>query len=182
MFLPFSDPGLSITQALIASWQPSPLYVSLLLVVGAQVLGSKGKATKASNNDVRYVKSMYAFSFIVAAVSHVALLYRSTQVKWSLVDIFVPRVISVHSSVSELIYYIFQLDFVFIFAAAVFAAYITVIDAKRVGRSSVSSLVALISLLLGTIAVGPGAVVAAVWWWREDKLRFDQSNKMRKAL
>lgn len=182
MFLPFNDPDLSLRQAFIANWQPCPLYVSLLLIVIAQLYGSAGKITESSVSDLGHVKSMYACSLVVSAFSHIFLLYGWTQSRWSLVDVFVPRMISVNRSVSELLYYIFQLDFVFIFAAAILAAYVSIIDLGELGRSDVSSLVAVMSLVLGNVLIGPGATVAAVWWWREDKLRLSTDEKTRKLL
>lgn len=180
LFLPFSDPDLSTTQLLVANWQPCPLYVSVILVLTAQVFGDAGESTKFPESDLLHVKSMYAYSFIVAAVSHIALLIRCSQAQWTLSDVFVPQMLSTNQSVGGLIYYIFQLDYIFIFASAVVAAYVTMVDLRELGTSNVSLLVAGIGLIIGTVLAGPGATVAAVWWWREDKLRLDKDSKTKK--
>lgn len=185
LFLPFSDPGFSITLVLIANWQPSPLYVSILLVGLAQVFdntGSANKGSKSPESDLQYIKTMYAFSSFVAAVSHITLLCRWTQAQWSLVDIFIPRQSSLQGPVPELLYYIFQMDYFNIFAAALVAALVVMLDLRQLGRSQVNPLMAGISLILGTVLVGPGATMAAVWWWREDKLRSRMKSESSKGL
>lgn len=176
ILLPINGPGLSTKQALIAGWQPCPIYVNILAVVIAQVLSKSNEITEVPGNDVRYVKALYGCSFVVGIVSHVALVYRWTQSRWSLSDILVPRTSSLQGSVPNAMLYIFQVDFAIIFAVALLTAWVVVADLRSLQRSNLTSMATAISLILHTVLIGPGATLAALWWWRENQLRSDERN------
>lgn len=58
---------------------------------------------------------------------------------------------------------------VFWIATAVWCI-LAVWDMNRVGRARVNLGVAVVVIAMGIAAVGPGAVTAAVWYWREEKM------------
>lgn len=174
MYLPFSDPDLSVTQGLVALWQPTPLIVNLLLFVisiayGKEPATSK-KAASPPLNDIKYLNRLYLTCFTVSAIVHVGTIFvclSSTHPQMSLTHALVRVPVSDRMSMTGGLHYIFQVDFGIIFAAAVAGAYLTLWDLKRMGKTDLSLSNAAAGMAMAVICVGPAATVAGVWYLRE---------------
>lgn len=173
MYLPFPDPDLSVTQALIAFWQFTPLIANLLLLIISAVYGkesapSKKKAPLAID-DLKYLDRLYITCFIISAITHIGTilgcLYSKPQISLSHALLQVPSLDRL--SMTGGLHYIFQADFWIIFAAAVAGAYLTLWDLKRTGRTDLSLWRAAAVMIVGVICVGPAATVAGAWYVRE---------------
>ncbi|KAL1853095.1 hypothetical protein Daus18300_011923 [Diaporthe australafricana] len=168
MFLPHED---SITQQnAIAFWQPSPVYVSLLVWVGSKALDAL-KAPKPldleifEKKDVSYLQSGYAFCFFATAITHICtFLYAGLS----------PSV-SIHQSLFSLpgfdaidISGFWKWDMVLCFGSVMVWLLYSVFELRRFGYITTSTaLKAVGSTLASGVLVGPGATYAGVWAWRE---------------
>ncbi|OAL56022.1 FAD-binding domain-containing protein [Pyrenochaeta sp. DS3sAY3a] len=172
------SPGWSdnTTQNLIAFWQPSPVYVNIILSLfsycyNASHTHKPTSTTSVSTHtaDLRDLKLVYKVAFIVSVVLHVGtalvLLSKPTggitfegafnfsnPKDWTLV---------------EGLRNLWVADFwVFLFATWCFCVF-SIWDLRRVGRATVPMGKAIAALTIATIFLGPGATVAAFWYWRE---------------
>jgi hypothetical protein len=174
MYLPSSDPGLEIHQALIAFWQPCPAFVNLLLVVISAVYGrlaTSKESTSTPQSNMRYLRGVYSISFIVSAAVHLGTIYAclsSTDGSVSLMHTLVRVPVDGYSiSMTEGLRYIFQVDFWFVFTACVTAAYLALADLKKMGKIDMSLSNIIIRMAVAVVCVGPGATVAGAWYIRE---------------
>ncbi|ORY70495.1 uncharacterized protein BCR38DRAFT_481626 [Pseudomassariella vexata] len=162
MYIPFQDP--SITQNLIAFWQITPLRI------GA---------------DRKYLNQIYYAAFVVTAVTHLVLVYiclTSNDPQTKLGYVFLPSKETLKDGVTMGLHYIFQWDFWGIAGSSLLWCWFVVFDVQRLlGSSSVCG-VAQAGLVIGVMAVvlGPGAAMAAVWKWKEDKLVGIEEKALRK--
>lgn len=177
MYLPFSDPDLSLTQILVALWQPSPLFVNLFLLTVSTALGnepaSSEKATFQPPNDIKYLNSLYIISFTVAAMAHFSTVFTclsSAHPEISLTRTLVRVPLRERMAMPEALHFIFQVDFWIIFTVSLTAAYISLWDLKRMGKTDLSLINAATSMLVAVICVGPGATIAGVWYMREQMM------------
>ena len=184
MFLPYSSPNMWTTQAMVALWQPCPLYVDILIWVFSKFSSSattmspphqQGIKRSSRDADIPYLTRIYISSCLVTAVSHLTILYLtlfSSNPSYSFKRMFLHP--TSHSSTSmslvQGIHAIFQADFWIIFAGSLIWAFLGVWDLKRVGNTEVSLWAAGGMMVVGAVLVGPGAVVAGVWCWREGRL------------
>ncbi|KAF2644487.1 hypothetical protein P280DRAFT_374743, partial [Massarina eburnea CBS 473.64] len=157
-------------QRIVAFWQPCPLYVSLILTILPTVFSFSSSSNFSQNEQLNPLRSIYAFSFLVASVWHVgtmAYCLTSQNPRASLGAVFDPRFSASGSIFIDGLQYIFQIDFWVIFATALLWAFTIVYDLRRLGRASVSPLNVLVYFALGSVVVGPAAVLAGTWYWRE---------------
>jgi len=169
MYLPFPDPGLYITQGLVAFWQITPFVVNLLLFCIPLVLGSSTKSASPDQSDIKYLDRLYITCFIVTATAHVG------TIVWCVLS--TPSISLIHAlvrvptedgfSMTGALHYIFQADYWIIFAAAVAGAFLTLWDLKRIGRMDSSLSKAAAGMALSIVCFGPAATVAGVWYVRE---------------
>lgn len=174
MYLPFSDPDLSVTQGLVALWQFTPLIVNLLLFVISAAYGKEPatskKAASPPSDDVKYLNRLYLTCFTVAAMAHVGTIVMcllSTHPQMALVYALFRVPVSNRLSMVGGLLYIFQVDFWIIFTAAVAGAYLALWDLKRIGFTDLSLSKAAVVMMVGVVFVGPAATVVGVWYMRE---------------
>jgi hypothetical protein len=168
MFLPHAD---SITQQnLIAFWQPSPLYVSLLVWVGSKALCAL-RAPKPfdleifDNKDLPYLQSGYAFCFFATAITHICvLLYAGVSPSVSVSQSF----FSLPSFDAIDISGFWKYDMVLCFSSVAVWLLHSVFELRRFGYITTFTAFKATGLTLAAgILVGPGATYAGVWAWRE---------------
>jgi hypothetical protein len=173
MYLPFPDPDLRINQALVALWQFSPLLVNLLLRLSSTSFG-KDTALSTKNpspvtDDLKYLDRLYITCFIVSAIAHIstilACLYSTPEISLTTTLLRVPT--ANRLSLSGGLHYIFQVDFLIIFLAALAGSFLTLCDLKRTGHSDLSLTKSAVAMLAGVVCVGPAAVVSGVWYVRD---------------
>ncbi|KAI1211658.1 uncharacterized protein F4807DRAFT_418603 [Annulohypoxylon truncatum] len=163
-------------QYLTAFWQPSPLYVSALLVLLAFLISPSLNANPTSKNgDVKHLKLVYLLAGLVSSASHLSTIYlslTSDNPQLSLSYIFLPNKALWKDSMALGLHYIFQIDVLGAFGSALFWCWLITYDVLRIeGRSSASSLIqAVLGIGITTLVAGPGTAIAIVCNWREDRL------------
>ncbi|CAI7666133.1 unnamed protein product [Penicillium palitans] len=178
LFFPLAD-AMHTRQIFIALWQPAPVYVVILTQIFSHVLKSIGSSTPAktdsaaveskSNRDIPHLQTLYAVLGGVSACFHVALLLSWAALGTNFVTrAFIPSAAFAQvATIADGVFIFFQNDFLLVAAATLLWCLASVWDLYRLGVSNVSWQVALASLILGSVVIGPGATVAAVWYWRE---------------
>ncbi|KAI0595389.1 hypothetical protein F4775DRAFT_374121 [Biscogniauxia sp. FL1348] len=191
MYLPWGS--VEVTQRLIALWQPAPAFINVLLLVGLAVLSSSPHEDKTA--DVKHLKRVYLFAGAVAAAAHVGVValclfpaplsFAMTTAAAdggsslpSLRSVFVPDRTTWDASTAAGLHYIFQIDEWGLYTSSLLWCWISVGDVLRLmpqkggrGGSRVVQLAKAAVAIVGlAIVIGPGAAMAAVWSWREDKL------------
>jgi hypothetical protein len=181
MYLPLPDPDLHRTQGFVALWQPSPLIVNFLLVVFSTLYNATSRNTEVMvGAEVEYINRLYITGFVVAAVAHVGAIAAcliSDSPEASLFRALGWTTPSAKLTMTECLLYIFQADFWIIFASALVSAYVSLWDVKRSGFGSYGMGQAGLYMLVGSIVVGPGATLAAVWYVREQALAKAKAKK-----
>ncbi|RYP77468.1 hypothetical protein DL769_003422 [Monosporascus sp. CRB-8-3] len=198
---------LHVTQALIAFWQPAPLLVDALLVLFASVLAlfpsssspsSSSSLTSVSaasagalpkNGDVPHLKRLYLVVGLVSAAVHVGTLYAclsSSDPQLSLRHVFVPNRATWRDGATPGLHWIFQWDWWGIAASSLLWCWVVVADGLRLlhGRENVAAS-RLVGVAVGVVVLalvaGPGAAIAAVWSWREDRLVMIEEGRRLKV-
>ena len=182
LYAPFQNPDLAPQQVLAAFWQITPLLVNILLGLFSRTLGTPHSSSDENNarydSAMKYLNAMYAMCLIGAAFAHFAVFYiciHSPEV--SLARIFVPQHQLLGGSVTEVLFYIFQVDYLVIFTSSLLWAFVATNDLRLLHRTSTSLVQIALLVAGGVILVGPAATVTAIWWWRETRLRDESRTK-----
>lgn len=168
MFLPHED---SITQQnMIAFWQPSPLYVSLLAWVGSKALSAL-RPTKRfdleifENKDLPYLQCGYAFCFFATAITHICILLYgglTPSVSFSQAFFNLPGFDAIDISA------FWKYDMLLCFSSVMVWLLYSVFELRRSGYITTSTVFNAVGLTLASgVLVGPAATYAGVWAWRE---------------
>ncbi len=191
IYLPYEN--VFVTQGYAALWQPVPIYVNTLLFVLAQIYSigqSKSKTTspetEKNTDDVKYLKRVCVFSFIVGALTHwaaVAICFFSSDPNlsfmhafWPNKEFFLGQVTGI--KLSQGLLYIYQVDFWIIFASWLIWTSLVILDTNRAtSKSFMPPVKALAVMALDTILFGPAATIAATWHSREGTLAQIQKSK-----
>lgn len=182
------------TQALVAFWQPTPIFVNILLLAFSEFFSIGYKDPKPSvegtTDDVKYLQRVYLASFVVGAVSHwftiaACLGFVSSDPNLSFFHAIWPNLDLMMGNrpptgLYEGLHYIFQMDYWFIFGSSLIWAYLTILDTNRVARAYVAPIKALAVMSLNTVIFGPAATVAAIWYSRETTLAGLQKSETKK--
>lgn len=176
LFLDDPDPEQKMRQFLVFFWQPTPLYVNVILFLLSKLFGSGNPAPKKGGNtspthDVKYLNALYVVAFAVTAVAHIAAFYvvfTSTDPQHSFTHVFVKPHDWGQSGVTKGLHAVFQADYWIIFIASLVWAYLAVCDLRRGGKTDVSRFQSAALIIIGSIVVGPAATLAGVWYWREN--------------
>ncbi|PVH78698.1 hypothetical protein DL98DRAFT_421668 [Cadophora sp. DSE1049] len=175
IYAPFPDPGFKIRQALIAFWQPCPLYVNLLLVVISTAIRKNEPVVTVNKSEtsLKYLHRLYITNFAVSAVVHVITMVLCISAK-------VPQVNFVHSLIRVpvadrltmlgCLHYIFQVDGLIILGTALAAAWGVMWDLKHLGKADISTGEIAFQMAVATVLFGPAATVSGVWLLREHML------------
>ncbi|EXJ66717.1 uncharacterized protein A1O5_09912 [Cladophialophora psammophila CBS 110553] len=175
MFLPWKDPY--AIQNFESLWQLSPMFVPLICSILGYCFvkrqGLKQASPKANEPfpDVPYIKKLYVVAGTLGVVLHV---YSGAKIllspTLSLTSVFWPDFTAQSKAFGEGLRTIFLADFwgfhVATYAWLCMAAW----DLKRMGRATVDPRKAAALIALGSLVIGPGATMTAVWYWRENAL------------
>ncbi|KAI0885507.1 uncharacterized protein GGS22DRAFT_161091 [Annulohypoxylon maeteangense] len=175
MALYYGSWDIQTVQYLTAFWQPSPIYVSVLLVLLSYVTSPSSSTTTAKNGDVKHLKLVYLLVGLISSASHLSTLYlsfTSDNPQLSLSYIFLPNRATWKDGIVLGLHYIFQVDFFGAFGSALLWSWLNTYDVLRVqGRSSASSLIqAALGIVITTLVAGPGTAIVVAYNWRENVL------------
>lgn len=166
-------------QLFVAVWQPSPLFINALHLIFTSMdsfshpvaptpkSDSRGKTMPS---DMPFLNWIYGTSFVVSAIVHagiMAICLTTTDERISLYRVFVPDQARGYTGLTEALLFIFQVDWWIIFLAGALSCVQAIWDLKVMGRSEMGVLTGLALVTVGCVVFGPGAVMSAVWWWRE---------------
>jgi hypothetical protein len=175
MYIPWDD--VVLLQNLTAFWQFGPLLVNVLMWIFSYALRdpSTTASNRVSGTDIKHLNRIYATSALVTAVNHIGTLYiclTSSNPQLSLSYVFLPNKDIWKTTTALGVHWIFQCDWWGTFVSSFLWCWLSIFDVQRLaGYSSVASVVqAFIIIALSTVVVGPGTMVAGVWYWREAKL------------
>lgn len=175
MFWPWKS--LSTVQAMTALWQPAPIAVQVLVTIFASLYGTSRKSpighhreANAAPQDLKHLRTIYSVVFVLGAVLHLGVVYTlatSTNPELSFKAVFKPNWTAERQTHGEGLRNLWLPDFYGLFISTTFYCGAAVWDLNRVGQTSVNIYKACIILVLGSVVVGPGAAMAACWYWRE---------------
>jgi hypothetical protein len=172
MFLTYRDT--MVHQGWIAFWQLAPLYPSIITGVLSMTSAKTRRSAIATssvyrNADLTYLKNMYFVLFLVTAGLHlVTILLCCFHGSFSLTAFMMPNAVTGGSTaLSDITFTLFKHDFIiYALSSLVWCIYSTW-DLHRVGLSYVSPLKSTFAATVLFFLAGPGAMQAAVGYWRE---------------
>jgi hypothetical protein len=172
-------PGTSLNalQAILAFWQFGPIFANIPLWL-ASYLQSSTKPTSgpSKNTDLPHLRALYAFLVALSVAVHWYTIYgisTSLDPDVTYAKVFVPSTYTWAKSLDWGVMYIFQWDWILCGLCNVIPAWVAVCDVQRVtkGKATLENLLeGFIIVTTITVGGGPGAALAAVWYWREEKL------------
>jgi hypothetical protein len=179
MFAPFLP---SIPRQWMAIvWMFAPLYVYFLhnrfTILYARERKSPHVTMRASMvESVGHLKTLYFVVGLISAITHVLVIFGALQSDdTSLADIFSVRYFD-SMSFYEGNHMMFLWDFYVTMAAALVWAFFSALSLGSSGIIRVNVFGLVLSLLVGSLLVGPAAAVAACCFWRDTRLA-DQTLK-----
>jgi hypothetical protein len=126
--------------------------------------------------DLKYLRQIYIASFLISLLVHwttlaVSFLNSSTSPSLTLRHIFWPNQSRAHQGrITEQLMFIFQIDWWIIFAATLIWCVQSMGKLRGLGGKSDSGIVmTCIFVCLGSVVLGPGAVLSVVWLIREER-------------
>lgn len=187
LFLPIG--GQETRQAVIALWQPAPVYVSLLTLLLSRAIEKletfqrKGleESIKGAEN-THHLKSVYKVTGIMSACFHISIMLGClVSTELSLLRVFVPQdSFAPVASVGDGVFIFLQNDFLMVAMSTLLWCWASMSDLYRVGMSDVSPITAVGTIIALGVTVGPGATLAAMWYWREQAMTGDFYKKSLK--
>ncbi|KLJ12311.1 hypothetical protein EMPG_12625 [Blastomyces silverae] len=161
----------------------SAIYVNIILnllsTLYAKAYPDSSRTPPADKHmpDLPFLTRVYHLIFSVAALAHIFTLSAALAPRYpgiSIADIFIPPTtgnLQLLLSVPESrIRTLALVDFGVFWTATMVWCALAMWDMNRVGRARVNMGVAVGAVVMGTVAVGPGATAAAVWCWREERM------------
>lgn len=174
--------NLEATQVVTAFWQVAPILVNVVWLPLSYMVGSEKSSNRTrSNSDRSYLMAVHGVSFVVSLVAHLATLYiclTSDEPTLSLDFVFIPNRSGPPSLRSSLMFF-FQVDFILIFAASLLWCFQVKLELINANRAPFGIVYAALSTLIGSVILGPGAVMSAVIGWRE--FQIDDVSHNRKT-
>lgn len=170
------DPEYKVTQLLIFLWQPTPLLVNLFLFVLHKLNPAEtpqASNSKSPTNGFSNLATLYKTIYIVSLLAHlftISIVSLSSDPLYSFIHVFVEPQDWGQSGITKGLHTIFQADYNLIFLSSTIWAFQAVWDLKRAGLAKVSLPKAACLIAAHTIMFGPAASLAAVWYWREQRL------------
>jgi len=193
----FQPSSLTVSQqqSFIAIYQLGPFICYALVAAFVNFLSSdhKDETIHAANADVPWIKGTYAAFGLFSGVTHLSVLrvvMLSKDPSVSLASIFVPRIAKIWRAdaveslfVEESLFFL-QWDFILVVLAG--SIYVTRISEVTVGLGDGESWLGFRSALMvfsygiACVMLGPGAVISAVLYLREDFLRKQYAEKVER--
>lgn len=181
LFIPGHD--LITLQNILAFWQLAPVLVNVPLWLAAPFVSSTpSAASKSKNADLPHLKVLYVTVFLVSVASQWYTIYgisTSTNPSVSFASVFLPSTSRWRDSMDAGVMYIFQWDWIIDASVYILPSWIAMYDVQRLlhgAATSVQLIQGAVVITLLTIVGGPGAAIAAVWAWREEKLALVESR------
>ncbi|TVY36536.1 FAD-dependent monooxygenase [Lachnellula subtilissima] len=175
MFLPWKDPN--TVQNFEALWQLSPMLVPLLCTILGKIYVKKNnivrvpRQAKQAFPDIPHLKRLYVVSGALGLLLHVYCFAKIRSSPYlSLTSVFWPDFTAQSRGLGEGLRALFLADFWGFEVATYGWLCMAVWDVKRMGRTTTDIGKAMVLIALGTLIVGPGATMSAVWYWRENAL------------
>ncbi|KAJ9144948.1 FAD/NAD(P)-binding domain-containing protein [Pleurostoma richardsiae] len=180
MFLPWKAPF--TIQNFEALWQPAPMFVPLLTTIFGAIyswrypLTLEGKLTpraKDQPGDIAELRLIYVITGAMGVLLHWGVMFKllsSTDPNLTLSSVFIPDFSATPKVLGEGIRNLFMADFWGYYVASYVWCASAVWDLKRVGRTDADVGKAAVAILAAHFVLGPGAVMSAVWYWREGAL------------
>lgn len=177
LFIPWDDPF--TLQNIESFWQMSPMLVPLMCNILARFHSSqRSKAIiqqprKANEPfpDLAPLKRLYIFTGLLGMLFHV---YCVVEVIYdpdlTLSTVFWPDFVTQEKTLGEGVKFMFLIDVWALEVATYIWSCQAVWDLKRVGRTDTDIPKAAALIAVGTVVIGPGATICAVWYWREVRL------------
>ncbi|EDU40033.1 hypothetical protein PtrSN002B_002391 [Pyrenophora tritici-repentis] len=172
MFLPYDN--LSVHETTIAFWQFSPILVNVPLWLTP--LFSSSSTQKNKNADILHLRILYVFLFTLSVAVHwytIVGISTSENPDVTGARVFVPSTYTWRKSMDWGLLFIFQCDWVIVGTSCLIASWVALSDMQRLkkGAASVENVLeGFIAVMTIAIGGGPGAALAAVWFWREGKM------------
>ncbi|RYO99222.1 hypothetical protein DL764_006881 [Monosporascus ibericus] len=179
MYVPYADTA--TTQYVIAFWQFAPIVVNPLVFLFSALLPSSPPASPrmpapgSESGDMKYLRRLYRVLFVTAALDHIATtgaILTSTSPQLGLCHVFLPSRERRMLGSGQAMHWVFQWDLYGIFGSVLVWCLHEVCDLRRLlGVGDVVAPVPALALVCaGAVALGPGAALAAMLYWREEKL------------
>ncbi|ETN46470.1 uncharacterized protein HMPREF1541_00655 [Cyphellophora europaea CBS 101466] len=160
-------------QKLVAFWQITPFVVNILWLIFSTIYRAfHGKQIEQKHGDVRPLTVVYLLSFVVSAAAHLATLYlcyTSADPTISFDFVFTPRQVQ-NPSMAEGLHFTFIVDYWIIFISTMIWCLQAQLEITALGRTNLRAFQTVVYIVIGSIVLGPGAVLSAVWWWRESRI------------
>lgn len=172
MFLPWTDAN--TIQNFETLWQVSPMLVPLFCSVLGYVYVKQhnikpvSRVAKQAFPDVAHLKKLYVVSGALGVLLHiycVARIFSSSEISFA--SVFWSDLSMQPKPFGEGLLALFLTDFWGFFAATYAWLCMAVWDLRRMGRTDVDTAKASAIIALSNVAIGPGATMSAVWYWRE---------------
>lgn len=172
VFLPIKD--LKVRQNTTIIWYLWPVHVSAATLFLARFyrrsdLSGPSKIARYKRDELVYLRRVHLITFSITSIVHVSTVYLCLRSPtFSLSQIFIPSFwTSSLQSLQEQDVNMFRLDMLIFIVASLVWLIFSMGDITRIGLSTVSWGKAAILISLGSFVIGPGAMAAAVWYWRE---------------
>lgn len=176
LFVPWDDPF--TLQNVESFWQISPMLVPFLCTTIAFFHPSQ-RTTAAQQPrqmneafvDLNPLKRLYLIIGILGLLFHVYCVIKVIyDPELALSSVFWPDFATQEKTLGEGVRFMFLIDLWALEIATYVWSCQAVWDLKRVGRTSANIPKAAALIAVGTVFLGPGATLSAVWYWRETKL------------
>ncbi|KAL3477381.1 hypothetical protein BJX99DRAFT_257408 [Aspergillus californicus] len=175
LFLPWSDPF--TLQNVESFWQISPMLVPFFCSIFAwfhpsqrikSETASISQKTSESRPHIAPLKRLYIIIGILGALFHISCIVTVLlSPTLTLSSVFWPDYTTQQKTLGEGVKFMFLIDVWALEVATYIWSCQAVWDLNRVGRTSVNVVKAAGVIAGTTVALGPGATICGVWWWRE---------------
>ncbi|KAK3652918.1 hypothetical protein LTR56_004866 [Elasticomyces elasticus] len=176
LFVPWND--LFTLQNVESFWQISPMLVPLLCTILAFFHPSQRNGAaqqpctaKGSFHDLYSLKRLYNIAGVGGALFHIYCVGKVIHdPELTLSSIFWPDCSTQEKTLGEGVKFMFLIDLWALELATYIWSCQAVWDLKRVARTDAGIPRAMALIAVGTVILGPGAAICAVWYWRETRL------------
>ncbi|KAL1793576.1 hypothetical protein ACET3X_008558 [Alternaria dauci] len=171
-------PGLNLDtmQNLLAFWQFTPIFANIPLWFVSLSGSSTAITTKNKSADIRSLKILYAFAFAVSTAAHwfaIRGISLSDNPDVTYARVFIPSTYTWKNGLDWGVLFIFQWDWLIIGSTYIISSWVAICDVQRMknGEATLENIFeSFLVIAAVTVMGGPGATLAAVWFWREGKM------------